>query len=274
MEFACHRGRELLVINMNKIFIAALCFALASCAQYAGKPTPVINKSPYRVIPETTQVGAGESIYSIAWKFGLDFQKIAKWNGLAKPYKVQVGQDLRLRAAGSDDATTTPAVTVAATQVAPKATPKPVPEPVAEPIPEPIPQAATEPVATPSAAGAPTAWSWPANGDVVGKFSRAKGQNGIQIAGADGSPIRATAGGEVVYAGEGLRGYGKLIIVKHSSSYLSAYAHNRAILVAEGEQIKSGQQIAKMGASGADRTMLHFEIRQDGQPVDPLKFLR
>ena len=109
---------------------------------------------------------------------------------------------------------------------------------------------------------------------MIGKFSHSKGQNGIKIAGADRSAIRATAAGEVVYAGEGLRGYGKLIIVKHSSSYLSAYAHNRKILVAEGERIKSGQQIAQMGSSGTDRTMLHFEIRKNGKPVDPLKFLR
>jgi len=116
-------------------------------------------------------------------------------------------------------------------------------------------------------------WQWPAEGQLVGKFSRAKGQNGIQIAGAPGSAIRATAGGDVVYAGEGLRGYGKLIIVKHSPAFLSAYAHNRRLMVAEGARVKPGQQIAQMGSSGAARVMLHFEIRKDGKPVDPLKFL-
>lgn len=110
-------------------------------------------------------------------------------------------------------------------------------------------------------------------GKLISRFSRNKGRNGIQIAGASGSAIRSTAAGEVVYAGEGLRGYGKLIIVKHSPAYLSAYAHNRKIMVAEGERINSGQQIAQMGNSGTDRTMLHFEIRKDGKPVDPLKFL-
>lgn len=109
---------------------------------------------------------------------------------------------------------------------------------------------------------------------MIAKFSPAKGQNGIKIAGPAGSPVRATAAGEVVYAGAGLRGYGNLIIVKHSPSYLSAYAHNRKILVREGQRIASGRQIAQMGNSDVGRTMLHFEIRKNGKPQDPLKFLR
>ncbi len=108
---------------------------------------------------------------------------------------------------------------------------------------------------------------------MVAKFSRDSGVNGIRIAGTDGSPVVATAAGEVVYVGEGLRGYGKLIILKHTNTYLSAYAHNRNILVAEGDRVKAGQQIAEMGSSGADRTMLHFEIRVHGKPQDPLKYL-
>ena len=124
------------------------------------------------------------------------------------------------------------------------------------------------------AAGAPKRWRWPAQGELVGKFSRSGGQNGIRIAGKAGSPVRATAAGEVVYAGDGLRGYGNLIIIEHSPAYLSAYAHNRKLLVREGARIKSGQRIAQMGDSGADRVMLHFEIRRRGKPVDPLKFLK
>ena len=242
-------------------FGLSVALALVACGGGSGQ-TPVINKSPYRVIPAATKVLPKDSIYSIAWRFGLNFQDIAKWNGLADPYKILSGQSLRLRAlsdsSGSSQSTVS-AVSVASTRSVTKPA---VTKPVAKP----------KPVETTTAS--PGQWSWPAKGKVIGKFSRSKGQNGIQIAAAAGSAIRATAAGEVVYAGQGLRGYGKLIIVKHSPSYLSAYAHNRTILVAEGERINSGQQIAQMGSSGTDRTMLHFEIRKNGKPVDPLGFLR
>lgn len=243
--------------------IGALALLVAACAA-APAPVPVINKSPHRVIPADTEVLKGDSIYAIAWRFGLDFQKIAKWNGLGDPYRIRPGQRLRLRASGSPRSAATPA------QPAPAKTPK------AAAPPAPAAAAPVKPAPAPPAppAAAPGQWRWPAQGQLVGKFSRTKGRNGIQIAGTAGSAIRSTAGGEVVYAGEGLRGYGKLIIVKHSPSYLSAYAHNRAIMVAEGQRIKPGQQIAQMGSSGAARTMLHFEIRKDGKPVDPLKFLQ
>ena len=248
------------------LIIAVLCLLLGACGGGSGQ-TPVINKSPYRVIPAETTVLAGDSMYSIAWRFGLDYQKIARWNGLSKPYKVRPGQRLRLRAPGASDGLARPATVSASPE-------KPAAKPAAKPTVDPKPAPTTVITTTATPAAAPGKWNWPAVGQLVGKFSPSKGQNGIKIAGDPGSAIRATAAGQVVYAGEGLRGYGKLIIVKHSASYLSAYAHNRKILVAEGEQIQSDQQIAQMGNSGADRTMLHFEIRKDGQPVDPLKFLR
>ena len=201
-------------------------------------------------------VRSGESLYSIAWEFGLDYKQIASWNGINKPYTIQVGQRLRLRP---------PSNTVQAPQTPPKAQPGPSQQ--------------TQ-VAKPSSqnqinfAPTPSRWNWPAEGQLVGKYSRSKGVNGIQIAGKAGSPVRATASGQVVYAGEGLRGYGKLIIVKHNQDYLSAYAHNQSIIVKEGQQVKAQQRIAQMGSSGADRTMLHFEIRKGGKPVDPLKYLK
>ena len=126
-----------------------------------------------------------------------------------------------------------------------------------------------EPVATPDG----EAWIWPANGEVLSQFSPDDGRNGIDIAGADGSPIRAAAKGKVVYAGTGLRGYGLLIIIKHDETFLTAYAHNRAVKINEGDAVESGQIIAEMGQSGTDSVRLHFEIRRDGQPVDPLEYL-
>jgi lipoprotein NlpD len=116
-------------------------------------------------------------------------------------------------------------------------------------------------------------WSWPATGRVIGGFSENANLKGIDIAGKAGQPVLASAAGKVVYAGSGLRGYGKLIIIKHNKTYLSAYAHNREILVKEGQQVAKGQQVAEMGDSDSDQVKLHFEIRRLGKPIDPTKFL-
>ncbi|MDD9821618.1 MAG: peptidoglycan DD-metalloendopeptidase family protein [Gammaproteobacteria bacterium] len=247
--------------------LAALALAAAGCAAAptVGK-APVINKAPHRVIPATAAARAGDSIYTIAWRFGLDYQDIAEWNGLRAPYPVRAGQRLRLRAPGAATVQSAPAATTTGATVTTATPSANIPKPGA-------PSKPTVQPAKSAPAAPPRQWRWPAEGQLVGRFSPAKGRNGIQIAGAPGSAIRATAGGQVVYAGEGLRGYGKLLIVKHSPAFLSAYAHNRSLLVAEGARIKPGQQIARMGSSGASRVMLHFEIRKDGKPVDPLKFL-
>jgi lipoprotein NlpD len=116
-------------------------------------------------------------------------------------------------------------------------------------------------------------WSWPAKGRIVTSFSETANLKGIDIAGTAGEPVRASAAGRVVYAGNGLRGYGKLIIIKHNNTYLSAYAHNRDLLVKEGQQVTRGQKIAEMGSTDADQVKLHFEIRRHGKPMDPTKFL-
>jgi len=116
-------------------------------------------------------------------------------------------------------------------------------------------------------------WVWPAKGKLVTGFSDTANLKGIDIAGQAGAPVIASAGGKVVYAGAGLRGYGKLVIIKHNNKFLSAYAHNREILVKEGQQVTRGQKIAEMGSTDADQTKLHFEIRRLGKPMDPLKYL-
>jgi lipoprotein NlpD len=136
----------------------------------------------------------------------------------------------------------------------------------------PAPRPAPPPVVAP-AAGAP-AWQWPTSGDLVGRFVAGdQTQQGVDIAGRSGQDVRAAADGVVVYSGAGLVGYGELIIVKHSEEWLSAYAHNSQRLVAEGSKVSAGQVIAKMGRTGAPRDMLHFEIRRNGKPVDPLGLL-
>ena len=240
---------------------------MTACTPYSVPP--VINKSPARKIPTTYVVKSGDSIYNISWGFGLDFRDIAKWNGLKNPYTIKLGQVISLRKPPGKRTVKTAAVKPRASRPQPavadvlpakKAPPKVKPTVTVAP--------------TVTFAKSPSKWNWPAQGKLTGKYSPSAGRNGIQITGTAGSPIKATAAGDVVYVGEGLRGYGKLIIVKHSTKFLSAYAHNRDILVKEGQTVASGQQIARMGNSGTQATMLHFEIREDGRSVNPLKYLQ
>jgi lipoprotein NlpD len=244
--------------------IVAVIMLLAGCGSYSA-PIPVINKSPDRTIPEAYQVIQGDSIYNISWAFGVDYLDIAEWSELKPPYSLQPGQVVYLKK---------PEVKSTGLASASNQAQQPV---VVKKLPDkqPVRVAATAPASSPKVtfSASPEKWNWPAEGKLVGRFSPGNGSNGIQIEGISGSPVKATAAGEVVYVGEGLRGYGKLIIVKHSEQYLSAYAHNREIMVEESQAIQSGQQIATMGSSGTESTMLHFEIRKDGKPMDPMKFL-
>jgi lipoprotein NlpD len=157
------------------------------------------------------------------------------------------------------------------------AAPAPTPPIAVEPAPPPVVArvgAASEPKpATGADEDDKLGWIWPATGKLVTGFSQNPNLKGIDIAGKAGQPVVASASGKVVYSGSGIRGYGKLIIVKHNAAYLSAYAHNREVLVKEGQQVAKGQQIAEMGNTDADQVMLHFEIRRHGTPIDPLKFL-
>lgn len=168
-----------------------------------------------------------------------------------------------------------PGPTVAASP-APPAAPTPAPAaaaPVAKP--ETPATAAAKPAAKPEAAAVDgaIAWLWPAAGKVIHGFNQGSNPKGVAIAGVAGQAVVASAAGKVVYSGSGLRGYGKLIIIKHNNTYLSVYAHNRELLVREGERVTRGQKIAEMGSSDSDRVGLHFEIRRFGKPVDPLKYL-
>jgi len=245
-------------------------------------------------------VGKGDTLYSIAWRFGIDHRTLARANSIRDPYTIFPGQ--RLLVPGSEDtaapepaaasepgrpdevsvrgtgATSGPAVVSlppppstgpASTTV------KQPPKPPATPPKSPTAQTAAKSVASPSSAARSVAgvrWMRPASGKTISTFGRG-GNKGIDIGGTFGQPIRAAAPGRVVYAGSGLIGYGKLVIVKHDSRILSAYAHNEQLHVGEGDEVKGGQHIADMGRSGKGRAMLHFEIRRDGKPVDPLRYL-
>ena len=195
------------------------------------------------------------------------------WNRIPPPYTIYPGRRLRLTppdARRTDPPRRNDPPPVAGTPTKPPATRPPTgtPPTTTPPVVTP-PRPPTQP--PPPSASAAFVWRWPADGAIVGRFAAGDPtRQGVDIAGKSGAPVRAAADGVVVYSGAGLVGYGELIIVKHDEQWLSAYGHNRARLVNEGQRVKAGDQIAEMGRSGASRDMLHFEIRYNGKPQDPL----
>lgn len=232
-------------------------------SQQASTPTrQSVTQGQYRV-------QRGDTLYSIASRHGWEWKALAVRNGIAPPYTLRVGQVIRFGDSGAQASGVTSSPAVTSSGRAPLSTPVPVAA-VSQPAPAMTTAAGQMAAPAVSAKG----WAWPANGQLIGLFSSNSSLNkGIDIAGELGQPVLAASMGSVVYAGNGLRGYGELVIIKHNDTYVSAYGHNRRLLVREGQQVKAGQKIAEMGSSGADRVKLHFEIRRQGQPVDPLQYL-
>jgi lipoprotein NlpD len=283
------------------LFLGSLL--LAAC----GGDRPVIpvsdrTRAARQPESETRTVLHGDTLYSIAWEAGRDYHELAAWNGLAPPYTIVPGQQLRLY---PPPHTPAPQVAAASTPMADKkavvplpAKPKPpakksvkrapptkvaakpaksvTPAVVAKPAKpgRPVSSARSSSVSGPSPASSPgLGWTWPSSGKILKNFDENGAVKGLDIGGSRGQPVQAAADGRVVYQGSGLRGYGQLIILKHNDEFLSAYAHNDRIYLKEGDAVKRGQKIAAMGNSGTDQVMLHFEIRRNGKPVDPLKYL-
>ena len=252
------------------------CVVLFLATIFAGCGGPAVVPVSDLTAPRTTAtvriVRNGDSLYTIAWEAGLDYRDVALWNGLGSPYRLRVGQEIVLAPGRQQTSSVSVSQPVMESTSAPLVT-----EPAIVAV-EPVETLSETKLATTSdsateSESAHAVWLWPAKGGLIARFDPEAGSNGIDIAGVDGSPILAAAKGKVVYAGTGLRGYGLLIIVKHDETFLSAYAHNRAVTINEGDLVHRGQVIAKMGQSGAESTRLHFEIRRDGQPVDPLRYL-
>ncbi len=341
------------------LLAAALCSACGQARvvrveqprEYGSQPAQSTRAAPPARAPRPSQqpipasrehvVAAGETLYAISMRYGLDYREIADWNAMGEPYTLRIGQRLRLdaprvapvppvvaTAPAAKPPTPTPSVTpfetvpdkpatttasaspvvanpppsgdkppvAAPSPAASAATPPPV---VAAPVlaapatannpskpvvvsppptttaPTPVnPSVPIPPPSTPAGSAAALEWRWPTQGQIIGRYvSGDPTQQGINIAGKAGQPVAAAGDGVVVYSGAGLVGYGELIIIKHSNEWLSAYAHNRRRLVAEGTKVKAGEAIAEMGRTGAIRDMLHFEIRRNGKPVDPLQYL-
>ena len=242
------KGRRAWVAVLAALLLAG-CGSSHVVRRVADDSGPVaVSRPKYGV---TTTVQRGQNLYRIATDNGLTLRDLAAWNGIPAPYVIHPGQRLRLYPGGTQGTASTPRKTSAppATRPRPSA-PKPAP-----------------PRTT-------FAWRWPVEGALLSRYVEGEPtRQGIDIGGSEGAPVRAAADGVVVYSGSGLVGYGELVIVKHDEQWLSAYGHNRARLVSEGALVKAGQQIAELGHSGAARDMLHFEIRYNGKPVDPLTYL-
>lgn len=237
--------------------------------------------------PKSYVVQKGDTLYSIAFNYGFDYHELAELNGIKDPKVISIGQEIRLFPGAARSASAVeslikeqpklvkyPYSEAAMAQIEKVQEQKPRPAMVAkvESKPETEADAETDGSADESEEAA-LEWSMPAQGKLIGQFSESANRKGIDIAGKLGEPIVASASGKVVYSGSGLRGYGKLIIIKHNKTYLSAYAHNDKILVKEGQSITRGQKIAEMGNTDADQVKLHFEVRRFGKPVDPAKYL-
>lgn len=245
-------------------------------AENAGKP------GYYTVRP-------GDTLIRIGLESGQNWKDVARWNQIDNPNRIEVGQVLRVipPTAASMAAAAVPAA-APATSAAPaapagagvstaavsgSAAVVAQPLPAASATPAPVAAAAPAPAPAPAKADSDdVSFIWPAAGSVIATFDDQKNK-GLGITGKPGDPVVAAAEGRVVYAGSGLRGYGNLIILKHNNTFLTAYAHNQALLVKEDQNVKQGQRIAEMGSSDADRVKLHFEIRRSGKPVDPARFL-
>lgn len=230
------------------IWIACIC--LTGCMTDDAVYAPVTEISTIQSIPKSGvyRVSVGDTLYSIAFRYGMDYRVLASQNHLVEPYVIHRGQVLAL-----------------------KQKHMPPLSRVAEPLPL-KPKRVSESSFIPSAAfSSVTQWRWPATGSLIREFG---GLNkGINIGGRIGDPVFASARGQVVYSGNGIRGYGNLIIIKHNDEFLTAYAHNSEVFVREGQWVQGGQRIALMGKTGTRQPMLHFEIRKSGLPQNPLMYL-
>ena len=266
---------------LKNFLVLILCVLVLGCAYDTQPPAS-------RKTIKLYKVQRGETLYSIAWRYSLDYRQLAYWNKIPQPYRIYPGQRIFLNPPPGFSyqppvvAATVPRTPPARTTVPQRRPTQPLPRDIPD-IQLPFPKQTSEPKAPAPKVSEPKVewvaskhlrWQWPTQGRVVRRFSESiSGKQGVNISGRLGQPVTATARGKVVYSGNGLKGYGELVIIKHNETFLSAYAHNRKRVVKEGAVVSAGQKIAELGQTGTSTPVLHFEIRENGKPVDPLKYL-
>ena len=281
--------------NRNRIFVLLFLsvFFLSGCTTtYApvehrnstsyNKPyNKSVKKKYVGKTPAYHKVKKGETLYSIAWKYGQDYKSLAYRNKIKSPYRIFAGDKLRLtsytkksssekktkvlKAEGRYNSSKASNKTSSKVKLSKKSSYKTKSS---------TKRAVKDNKKTATFNGRKRlSWSWPVKGKIIQRYSPGSGKKGIDISAAKGSLIKSAEAGKVVYSGQGLVGYGRLIIIKHNDTFLSAYAHNQSLLINEGQVVKKGQNIARLGRSGTDRYKLHFEIRKNGKPVNPMSYL-
>jgi len=309
----CRASSRSLLLALGLTLLLAACASKQSAPVIDRSPAPAPAAKPATPTPTPAPASAqtagsadfytvkrGDTLFGIALDHGQDYREIAAWNNIANPNLIQVGQVLRVTPPPgtpgvADSGVIVRPIAPAGTAAAPPgAQPGVLTEPsgakrpysdealaqaqgkTAPPAAKPAEKPADKPVEKPAAPATESeevAWGWPMNGRIIGQFTESGTNKGIDIAAKVGDAVNAAGPGRVVYAGQGLRGYGRLVIIKHNNTYLSAYAHNSNILVKEGQTVTRGQKIAEAGNTDSDVPKLHFEIRRQGKPVDPLKLL-
>ncbi len=272
---------QALRLSLNRSGLTPLLLVITVVAGFldgcsSPGPAPVVSREYRRTVAKPRvsyyqgsyyRVRRGDTLYSIAWHFGVDYRRMAAWNGIRRPYTIYPGQRLRIKPPAGVRVTATQR---SGTSSVRKSTTK-------------VPSKKSAPKKTVTASqngksnvttSVKLRWQWPTKGKVIQSFSGTDpNRKGIKLAGKAGEAVYASEAGKVVYSGSGLIGYGKLIIVKHNNDYLSAYGHNQKLLVKEGDQIRRGTRIAEMGYNGSGQALLHFEIRRNGNPVNPVALL-
>lgn len=294
LSFRC---RSVFAIGMMSLVLSGCANKVANRAPVedrggmAGQAVTVPMDTPVKQLPGLENAGKpgyyavkpGDTLLRIGLDHGQSAKDITRWNNLENPNRIEVGQILRIEPpipmapvvpvpvpTAPVASASVPASSGVVTKPVTVATANPVVTPVAPiGVPDKPPTASSS---TNGAADDEVNWMWPANGTVLAGFDEVKNK-GLDIGGKAGEPVLAAADGRVVYVGAGLRGYGNLIILKHNNTYLTAYAHNQTLLIKEDQSVRRGQKIAEMGSSDADRVKLHFEVRRQGKPVDPAKYL-
>jgi len=264
----------------KSLIVVALLLSLTACS---SSQSPVSSRETTNFLNESEKLGGrlvtitqrGETLFSIAFENSLDVSELAAWNGLSDASKIRVGQRIRLtKPIGFVDKPSRTQTIVASrkpVQSSPIVNQPKIPERSSS-VNRSNTVARNNPSSNNVVSQSPVRWQWPVRGRVINRFSVRSGNKGIDIATNAQQQVRTAAAGKVVYQGRGIKGYGNLIIIKHNQQYLSAYAHNAKVMVTEGQQVKSGQVISLAGSHDG-RNMLHFEIRQNGKPIDPLKYL-
>ncbi|MCU4413168.1 peptidoglycan DD-metalloendopeptidase family protein [Acinetobacter sp. WU_MDCI_Axc73] len=263
-------------IFLKKIMMSVAVVSALAITGCASKPQ-ISNSTRVMNSPDYYTVRSGDTLSGIAARYGLNYINIAQLNDIAPPYRIYVNQSLRLKGSAAKRTTTTQPITQAAPiqrqTIALPTTPSTTTQTASRPVTPAVAPVTTAPVITATPTSTSLRWVKPSTGPVIQQFNLATNVKGLRYGGNLGDPIYAAANGQVVYAADGLKEYGNLVLIKHIDGYITAYAHNSKMLVKSGDNVTAGQKIAEMGSSGTNRVMLEFQIRLDGKPINPANII-